>query len=208
MVQDGAIVTMADQLKVIYGLSNRAILNDLERPQTHISRSGHSLTLNIWIFWPDPQRLCSSLPMALYKYVYDMIWYDMTRPAGRVKSRATLSRIVFWSTRVKYCWMPTSKSLTNSLVENETAVSVVRVTFSESLVDCEQVQVDSIIQVDSTHNLQVDSIVQIKSLPIYIRHLQRWQLSLLLLGERYYVTFTLWQARAVRLSSVTLVHLT
>jgi len=25
----------------------RAIFNDLERPQTHISRSGHSLTLNI-----------------------------------------------------------------------------------------------------------------------------------------------------------------
>ena len=29
-------------------LSNRAILNNLERPQTHISRSGHSLMLNIY----------------------------------------------------------------------------------------------------------------------------------------------------------------
>ena len=38
---------MADQWKVVHGLSNRAILNDLERPQTHISRSGHSLMLNI-----------------------------------------------------------------------------------------------------------------------------------------------------------------
>ena len=38
---------MADQSKVAYGLSNRAILNDLERPQTHISRSGRSLMLNI-----------------------------------------------------------------------------------------------------------------------------------------------------------------
>jgi len=47
MVQDGAIVTMADQSKVVHGLSNSAILNDLERPQTHISRSGHSLMLNI-----------------------------------------------------------------------------------------------------------------------------------------------------------------
>ena len=47
MVQDRAIVTMADQQKVAHGLSNRAILNDLERPQTHISRSGHSLMLNI-----------------------------------------------------------------------------------------------------------------------------------------------------------------
>jgi len=33
--------------KVIHDLSNRAILNDLERPQTIFSRSGHSLTLNI-----------------------------------------------------------------------------------------------------------------------------------------------------------------
>jgi len=32
----------------MHGLSNRAIFNDLEQPQTHISRSGHSLTLNIF----------------------------------------------------------------------------------------------------------------------------------------------------------------
>ena len=37
MVQDRAIVTMAD----------RAIFNDLEQPQTQISMSGHSLMLNI-----------------------------------------------------------------------------------------------------------------------------------------------------------------
>jgi len=42
------MVTMADQWKVIDGLSNRATFNDLERPQTHISRSDHSLTLNIF----------------------------------------------------------------------------------------------------------------------------------------------------------------
>ena len=30
-----------------YGLSNRAIFNDLERPQTQILRSGHSLRLNV-----------------------------------------------------------------------------------------------------------------------------------------------------------------
>ena len=48
MVQDMSyIVTIADQQKVVHGLSNRAILNDLERPQTYISRSGHSLMLNI-----------------------------------------------------------------------------------------------------------------------------------------------------------------
>jgi len=51
MVQDRAIVTTADQQikKVIglHGLSNRAILNDFERPQRDILRSGHSLMLNI-----------------------------------------------------------------------------------------------------------------------------------------------------------------
>jgi len=32
---------------MVHGLSKCAILNDLELPQTHISRSGHSLILNI-----------------------------------------------------------------------------------------------------------------------------------------------------------------
>ena len=34
-------------LIVIHSLLNRAIFNDLEQPQTQISRSGHSLKLNI-----------------------------------------------------------------------------------------------------------------------------------------------------------------
>jgi len=38
---------MADQYKVVHGLSNGAIFNDLKRPQTQISRSDYSLTLNI-----------------------------------------------------------------------------------------------------------------------------------------------------------------
>jgi len=41
------MVRMADQQKVVHGLSNRAIFNDLERQQTQISRSDHSSTLNI-----------------------------------------------------------------------------------------------------------------------------------------------------------------
>jgi len=36
-----------EPIKVIHGLSNRAIFNGRERPQTKISRSGHSLTLNV-----------------------------------------------------------------------------------------------------------------------------------------------------------------
>jgi len=47
MVQDRAIFTMADQLKVAYGLSNGAIFNYLERPLNWLSRSRHSLTLTI-----------------------------------------------------------------------------------------------------------------------------------------------------------------
>jgi len=47
---------------------------------------------------------------------------------------------------------PTNKPLSNRLVANEAAVSVVQVTFRDSLIECEQVQVDSIIymQVEST----------------------------------------------------------
>jgi len=47
MVQDIAILTMADQKKVIYGLSNGAIFNDLEQTLTQFSRSRHYLMLNI-----------------------------------------------------------------------------------------------------------------------------------------------------------------
>ena len=47
MVQDKAILTMADQQKVVYDLSNGAIFNDLERPLPPVSRSRHSLTRNI-----------------------------------------------------------------------------------------------------------------------------------------------------------------
>jgi len=34
-------------MKVIHGLSNRAIFSFLQRPQTQISMAGHCLTLNI-----------------------------------------------------------------------------------------------------------------------------------------------------------------
>jgi len=47
MVQDRAILTMADQQKVVCGQSNDAIYNDLEQPLTHFSRLHHSLMLNI-----------------------------------------------------------------------------------------------------------------------------------------------------------------
>jgi len=47
MVQDTAILRMADQWQVVYDLLNGAIFNDLERLLHLVSRSRHSLTLNI-----------------------------------------------------------------------------------------------------------------------------------------------------------------
>jgi len=38
---------MADQYKVMYGLSNGTIFNDLEQPLTQFSRSRYTLTFNI-----------------------------------------------------------------------------------------------------------------------------------------------------------------
>jgi len=45
-------------------------------------------------------------------------------------------------------WTSTCKALSDSPVEDKTTVSVVRVTISESLIDSEQVQVNSIMQVE------------------------------------------------------------
>ena len=47
MVQHIAILTMADQEKVVYDVSNGTIFNDLERPLPPVSRSCPSLALNI-----------------------------------------------------------------------------------------------------------------------------------------------------------------
>jgi len=47
MVQDRAIFTMPDQLKVALWSLNGAIFNDFEGPLAWFSRSRHFLTLNI-----------------------------------------------------------------------------------------------------------------------------------------------------------------
>jgi len=41
-------VSLFSQYLTTYAVSNRAIFNDLEQPQTHVSRSGHYLTLNVF----------------------------------------------------------------------------------------------------------------------------------------------------------------
>jgi len=46
-IKDIAIVTMEGEYELVCDLSNGAISNDLERTITLISRSHHSLTLNI-----------------------------------------------------------------------------------------------------------------------------------------------------------------
>jgi len=47
MVEHTAILRMADQLKIVYDLSNGTIFNDFERHLPTVSRSRHSLTVNI-----------------------------------------------------------------------------------------------------------------------------------------------------------------
>ena len=54
-VQDRAIFTMADQQKVVYGLTNGAIFNDLEQPQP--SFQGHAI---LWR-WISHKRLDAAI---------------------------------------------------------------------------------------------------------------------------------------------------
>ena len=53
MVQDRAIVTTADQIKVVYDLLIGVTLNDLNDPRTQISRSRQCSTLNISVTVED-----------------------------------------------------------------------------------------------------------------------------------------------------------
>ena len=47
MIQDKAKFTMTDQQKVVHGLLNGAIVNELEQPLSQFSRSCYTLALNI-----------------------------------------------------------------------------------------------------------------------------------------------------------------
>jgi len=53
MVQDRAIVTTADQYKVVYDLSIGTIFNDLNDPLTQISKLCQHSTLNISVTVED-----------------------------------------------------------------------------------------------------------------------------------------------------------
>jgi len=61
MVQVRAILSMADQQKAVYDLSNGAIFNDLERLLTKILRLRHSLTLNISQMAEDNGHSCCKI---------------------------------------------------------------------------------------------------------------------------------------------------
>ena len=77
--------------------------------------------------------------------------------------------------RVGCCETLTSKTLANGLVADETTVLVVWIAFRESLIDCAQVQVDSIIQVESGRPifLRVDKItMKIRLCPWSTNHMR------------------------------------
>ena len=80
MIQDRAILTMADQ----YDLSNVAIFNYLERPLAPISRSRHYLMLNL---------------RNGTRYTVSMEYRDLHMPYSRVSFRMTLNQLVKSMTR-------------------------------------------------------------------------------------------------------------
>jgi len=76
MIQERAILTTADQWKVVYSLSNDAIFNDFEQPLTQFSRSHH--------FNTECPRDCTSCTR--YRHSY-----NGSTPFSRVSCRMTLS---------------------------------------------------------------------------------------------------------------------
>ena len=73
IIQNRAILTTANQQKVVYDLSNGAIFNDLERPRTQILRSRYSLTLNI----SETVRDTDIVTMRLRPIRKGVIWNDL-----------------------------------------------------------------------------------------------------------------------------------
>jgi len=69
MIQDRAIFTIiADQQKVVHGLANGAIFNDLERPQIQILRSLHYLMLTISETVKDTATVANNMSIKPYRY--------------------------------------------------------------------------------------------------------------------------------------------
>jgi len=67
------------------------------------------------------------------------------KPVERTES----NQFVDGESNKNYCrWIHTCKSLTNALISNQMAISVVGVTFGKNLINRTQVQVDSIMQVE------------------------------------------------------------
>jgi len=64
MVQDRA---MANQQKVMYGLSNGIIFNDPEQPLTQFSRSSHSLMLDTLRYGHSYYKLQIENPMQTFE---------------------------------------------------------------------------------------------------------------------------------------------
>ena len=101
MVQNRAILTMADQRKVVYGLSNCAIFADLERPLTQFSRSRHYLKYfkNGWRYIHSCYRMWTGNYTQAFKWYHfqwfwvilsDLAKYSMARGISRLSVTAGL----------------------------------------------------------------------------------------------------------------------
>jgi len=92
MVQHTAILTMADQQKVAYDLSNGAIFNDLERPLPPVSRSRHSFDAKYLINGTTYRHNVIEILIGTYTRLYatvismtlsDLAKYSMTQSVAR-----------------------------------------------------------------------------------------------------------------------------
>ena len=89
------------------------------------------------------------------------------------KYAATSGNEIVWNDRVV---ARTDEALSNGAAENETTVAEVGVTFSQRVIDCTQVQVDGVMQVNTDLRLVLQRR-QNQSVFSFLRQLSKWQLS-------------------------------
>jgi len=109
MVQFRAILTMADQQKVVYDLLNVSIFNDLEPPLPPVSRSRYSLVLNItemvWdadiqFQWNTNRDLHTPYSTVSFRMAFsDLAEYSMTRRLHGLFATVELL-VILWCTEI------------------------------------------------------------------------------------------------------------
>jgi len=104
MVQCKAILTMADQWKVVYDLLNGAISSDLEWLLPPLSRSRHSLALNISeTVWDRDVHIPYST-VSFQMTLSDLAKYSMTRSITRALHQLSFLFILLFIVLEKFCW--------------------------------------------------------------------------------------------------------